>query len=142
MKKLNVGLYVLCFALLSGCSTSPVKLSEARYVEAAQLYAYQEPVDHAATLVMVRDSGLPGSGCTFGFYINGKVVADFNTSQKATFYVPAGEYRLGAGYAKKGACLSVHFKERETSLKAGQTKIFRISVGDGGLDIMPFSQEE
>lgn len=139
-------LWLTLFISVGGCSTSPVKLKEAEPVDTAHLYAYQERLEQSATLVIARDSGLIGGGCRFGFYINGQVVADFETSQKATFYVPAGEYRLGSGRAKDqhGLCgFDGPPKERETTLKAGQTKLFRMFMDqDGNADVLPLSDNQ
>ena len=135
MKKiLIVGL--LC---LTGCvsSTTPISASSAKGVPTDRLRAYQEqssPDD--ATLIVTRDVGRAGSGCYSGFMINGKLAARFDVGETARFHVPPGELLLKNGVDPEGRGLcgvpEHHWTVRETIMKPGDRKYFRLSYSPGG----------
>lgn len=89
MKKLLLIPIVLS---LVGCATSQVPLDKAVTV---QPVAFVEPsAVNNVKVTIVRDSGFSGSACAFNLYYKDKLVARLNTSEKATFYVPASEANI------------------------------------------------
>ena len=134
-----IGLLVLAI-VLAGCSTSQTSEADVLVAKPENLYAYQEKtVENNSTIIVTRDSGLIGVGGAFAFYLNGKLVARLYRQERAVFYVPSGEFLLGygsvGGLVKDGPRI-----ERETILKAGETKRFRLFIDqDGNMDIRPSS---
>ncbi|PRC93099.1 hypothetical protein [Solimicrobium silvestre] len=127
--------------LLSACSTTQTLQSEAKQVKSENIYAYQMKSSVAdAHIFVTRDSGIYGIACTTSLLINGKLVAKFEAGERAEFYLPSGEYILAHGVASKGLCRlgkDSGGHGRETFLRSGETKWFRLYLeGDNG-DIAP-----
>jgi hypothetical protein len=129
---------LLAVVLLSGCATTPVSPTEASRVPAERLLAFQESApDRTATLVVTRDSGLLGSGCFASFLIDGTHAARFGPGETAQFRVTPGEIvlRNGVDLMGRGLCgfgSSDYWTQRETILRAGETKYFRLSLDASG----------
>lgn len=122
-------------ALLAGCATSPVPSSEADPVPSSRLFAYQGQASGDSTLIVTRDSGFTGSGCNTTVSIDGRRAAEIGSGETAKFRLPAGDHIVSASSCGSG------LKERETSLKAGATKKFRISIDSAmSMDLSPTMQ--
>lgn len=131
--KLFVG--ALAVALLAGCSTSPVPSDQADPVPSSRLFGYQKQGSNDAILVVTRDNGFTGSACNTTLSIDGKKSAEIGSGETARFYVPAGDHIVGAASCGSG------LKERETSIKPGNTKKFRISIDSAmSMDLSPTAQ--
>lgn len=129
---------VLLLALLSaGCATKPVAPSSAQPVPSDRLLAFQAPSAEAGTLIVTRDSGFLGGGCFTGLMINGQLAGRFAAEETATFHVPAGEllFRYGTDPQGRGLCGvgQDHWTQRESSISAGETKKFRLSLSPDGI---------
>lgn len=125
--------------LLSGCATTPIPSSEAKPVPSDRLLAFQEKkTETTSTLVVTRDVGYTGSGCWIGFSINGTMAAKFDVGETAHFFVPPGELVLKSGGNGNGLCAlsKDYWTQRESILRANETKFFRLSTStDGWTDI-------
>ncbi|MFY1031817.1 hypothetical protein [Pseudomonas asiatica] len=132
----------LGLALLTGCATSPVPLSEAIQAPSERVTGYQKPVDNGGTVIVVRDRGFIGSGCYTTVFLNGNPVARLDTQEKAAFYVPAGHWTLGAGVDGSALCsLGNERLEDAVIIEPGQTKKYRIytsSEGEVGIKATSF----
>ncbi|MGR7688994.1 hypothetical protein ACU6XV_13560 [Klebsiella aerogenes] len=137
MKKIFL---VLAMVGLSGCATSAVTPEKAKLVPDNRVFAYQKPIEHGAELTVIRDSGMLGAGCFYGFYINKQRVASLDTGEKVSFNLPAGEYILGFKGEGKVCIADDFLNERELSIKDGQHKGVRLSADpSGSMDIRPIS---
>ncbi|EMB4326662.1 hypothetical protein RJ492_005330 [Pluralibacter gergoviae] len=137
MKALIIALSVLS---LTGCATSATDPAKAKLAPKDRVYSYQEPIDNGATLTVIRDHGMLGAGCYYGFYINKKRAASLSTSERADFKLPAGEWMLGFKGEGKLCIADDFINEREVVLKPGQHKGVRLSADpSGNLDIRPIS---
>lgn len=125
-----------------GCATTPTDPAQAIPVKADHLYSHQTKSSESdAMITVIRDSGMEAGACRMGFYINGELVGDFSTAEIARFYIKADEYRVGVGGSKVHSvfCVLDQPRERETTLKPGQAKRFRISVdANGTADVLPY----
>ena len=122
-------------ALLAGCASSPVPSSQADPVPSTRLFAYQAAVPGDSFLVVTRDKGFVGSGCNGTVSIDGVRAAEVGSGETAKFRVTPGEHIVSASTCGSG------LKERETSIKPGATKKFRISVDSAmSLDLSPTMQ--
>lgn len=125
--------------LISGCSTTVVAPNQAIKAPQDRAFKYQLQSGNYSSLTVVRDSGMIGAGCFATVYINGERVAKLNPKEKATFYLPTGEWAVGSNVEGKGLCsYSGERQERYVSLKQGEHKAVRIFTGqDGAMDIRP-----
>jgi len=134
-------LQLVLVLLVGGCATSPTPRDMATPVPKDRLYVSQvkTPSD-SATIVITRDQGILGSACYFGLWVDTKLAGRFDTGETATFYLPAGEHLLKVGRDPMGEGLcspdTGTWIQRETMLKAGETKSFRMTLdGSGSIDI-------
>lgn len=123
---------------LNGCASTPVSLNEAKQAPADRVIAFQSPEPKKnAILTVIRDGGLaPGGGCFMALWINQALAARLDTSEIATFYLEPGEIllRVGRDPQGKGLCAfgQDQWVQRETMLRPGEKKIFRMTTGDNG----------
>lgn len=133
--KILIGL--LLALVLAGCNSVPVSLSNATPAPADRVLAFKTPPRGASgTIVVTRDKGFNGSPCYYALFINGTLAARLATSETATLYVPPGDLLLRSGRDPDGRGLCGTFKnewtERETILKDGEKKYFRLSIESNG----------
>lgn len=126
-----------CVFALVGCATTPPPTSEVRPVPQERLLAYQNQLGStSASLVVTRDAGLVGSGCYYALSINGSLAARFDVSERAVFFLEPGEVLLRVGRDPLGKALCARgqdeWTQRETYLKGGETKYFRMSLDMNG----------
>lgn len=125
-------------ALLSGCATTQAPPATRTTVPAARVMLAGAQGD--AEIVVVRDAGFMGGGCFYALSVNRRPVARMDTGETLRMRVPAGDLLLAVGRDPQGKALCGlepdHKVQREFSLKAGETKHFRIAIGNGGLDVM------
>ncbi|UWF46865.1 DUF2846 domain-containing protein [Pseudomonas sp. N3-W] len=125
---------VVAMALLAGCATSPVPSGKADPVPASRLFLYQKPITNHSTLIVTRDTGFVGGGCNTTISIDGLKSAEIGSGETAKFFVPAGDHIISASACGSG------LKEREASIKPGNTKRFRISIDSAmSMDLSPTS---
>lgn len=126
-------------ALVAGCATSPVPMTNAVAVPPERVLAYQKDTPGTGTLSVTRDSGHTGSLCSVGLFVDGKVAALLKPGERVALHVPAGSVVVGAAYQGSGICgMGAERQERETMVTGGKVKSYRISTsGDGVLDILP-----
>lgn len=130
-------LILLPLLTLAGCATTPVSPSSALPAPAERLLAFQEAAPSpSGTLVVTRDKGFGGGGCYYSFYINDVLAARLATSETAKFNVAAGELVLRSGRDPQGRALcgtlQDEWTQRETILRDGETKYFRLSIDANG----------
>ncbi|MHB1953669.1 MAG: hypothetical protein ACYCOU_07935 [Sulfobacillus sp.] len=122
---------------LAGCATTPMAPSSASSVPPERVVAFQEPIaGPSGTLIVTRDKGFLGGGCYYGFYINDVLAARMDNSETAKFAVVPGELVLRAGRDPQGRALcgmgQQEWTQRETLLRDGETKYFRLSIDANG----------
>jgi len=123
--------------VMAGCATSPVPASQAAKVPKERVVAFQEtPAAPFGKVTVTRDSGFVGGGCLLGFYVDGALAAKFETSESASFLLPAKEYIFGIGVPEGRGLCSLHDGERrelESRVSNGDSKYFRLVYrpGDG-----------
>lgn len=125
---------------LVGCATQAPKQSQIKSVPADRALAYQSADDGDATIIVTRDVGLAGSGCFAGLYLDGALVAKLDTGERASLYVPSGRHVIGTWNVGKALCGYREGKDRretDATLKPGETRKFRILIGNAGVEITP-----
>ena len=136
MKKLLIAVLALG---LAGCATSAVPLNNAKSVSADRTFKFQTSHAGDAKLIVIRDSGIVGSGCYAAVFINGEKAALLNSTEKVIFNLKGGEYEVGAAFDGTALCsMGKDRQERTVVLKENQTKVVRVfSDGNANLDIKP-----
>ena len=113
------------FLALGGCATSPMRVSEARPVQASERYAIKsQGTQDPGRLTIFRDDGFVGSGCDAVF--------------QASFVLPAGEENLGTGLAESGLCSGVTIKTVAANIKPRKEVIYRINWDTQGFYLGPY----
>lgn len=119
--------------LMSGCATTPVPISAAKQAPTDRVLGFQIAAgDKTATLTVIRDEGFVGSACYTAVYINRVLAARLDVAEFVRFYVDPGEIVLRAGWDPQGEGLcgfsQDNWTQRETFLKPGEQKSFRLSI--------------
>ncbi|MFI8028736.1 membrane lipoprotein lipid attachment site-containing protein [Serratia marcescens] len=126
-------------AILSGCSTDVVPLSQAINAPSERVFKYQDTAKTNALITVVRDSGFGGSGCLTTVFINGERAARLDPKEKVTFHINSGEWVIGAAYEGKALCSSgKERQERDFNISPGEEKVLRVYTdSNGNVDIKP-----
>ena len=138
----NLKTYLLILSLgfvLLGCASTPVPTSEAvqipdsRVLEGGKQYLL--PNKNSGKLIVKRDSGIMGVACSTRIYLNGKDIADLDTSEKVVLNLPEGEYIVSA--EPNGIC-GGGLTEVKFNVKANSQSVFRYGTsGNGSPSIYP-----
>jgi len=130
-------------ALLTGCATSPVKVSDSREVPSERhlsgFAAVAAPSAAKAKVVVVRDAGMLGAGAPAKLLVDGAPVARLWFGERVEFYVTGGDHIFGV---KPDPQLMGALTENSFSFTAGRTYHFRISISESSFRIQPSSQLE
>jgi len=132
-------LAIAATAILSGCSTEVVPVSQATNASSERIFKYQNPEKGDAAITVVRDSGFVGGGCFTTVFLNGERSAQLDTKEKVTFHVNSGVWMVGAAHEGKGLCSTgKERQEREFTIKPHEDKILRVFTdNNGNVDIKP-----
>lgn len=124
---------------ITGCSTTPISLNEAKDVPKERVFKFQNSVSNYANLVLIRDKGLVGSGCYINVFINGEEAARLETKERVSLYAPSGNIIIGSSIQGKGLCsFNPPRREREFTFREGEKKVFRLFIDqNGNTDIIP-----
>ena len=124
---------VLAMFIMAGCATPPTPLAKAVDVPATRRFAAPPAAEPTGTVTIVRDSGFAGSGCYLDLHVNRTRVARIASGERIDVAVPAGEVLLRTGRDPDGSGLcaawsSGDWRQRETQIKAGERKVFRVMM--------------
>ena len=124
-------LIVLMCIFISGCSTHFANYPDSKPVPQTKLGPafpkYQNPTDKTARVVIVRDTGFPGSGVTSRLFINSEFVAKLYLGESVTQYLEPGEYMLGI-YNGSSRYPEKHMEEQALKVTPGETYYYRIDT--------------
>jgi hypothetical protein len=126
-------------ATLAACATSPVPPAQAADVPADRRVSMPPADGPAGAVLVVRDGGFLGSGCYMDLHVNRVRVARMGPGERIEVPVPAGEVllRVGRDPAGTGLCAAHsegQWKQRETAVKAGERKTFRLLM-DSSMEV-------
>ena len=129
----------LAVALLAGCASSAIPVTQAEPVPQDELYAFQsKPAGDSGKVTVVRDSGMVGSGCDIVVYVDGRKAAKIGIGQRASFYLPPGTPSIGAGLAGTGLCGGAAIRTISANVQNGKESVYRISGDLSGFYIGPY----
>lgn len=128
---------MLLAALLAACSTSPVRPDNAKLVPPDRLYITAQPSPSDGLVIVVRDTGMLGSGCGVNVFLDGKKAAFLAAGEKAEFPASAGKHMLSMAPSGKGLCGigdAEHSQKRSLIFDAvaGKRIDFRVGLSAGG----------
>ncbi|AGN84915.1 hypothetical protein [Enterobacter sp. R4-368] len=132
-------LIALCLVELVGCATQAVLPSQAKQAPMNNVFKHQEIAKNDdAKLIVVRDKGYLGSGCSTGVYINNEKSAVLEPGEKVTFILHPGEWSV-AMKGEGALCISDDVPSgRDVELKPRETKAVRLFADPAGnIDLKP-----
>lgn len=125
MKTLIRVLTPLIIVVVMGCPAKPVREQFASPIPNKRIYeSYYVGVATSAsdaTLIFLRDSGFPGSGCAYVMYVNNVKIFAIRAGEKITIHVPAGQHIL----RMEAFCLQDFAMSLETTLAPGESQTYR-----------------
>jgi len=142
-----ITLAVLVGGVLAGCSTEPVAFAKAKVVKRDNLREaytkYSEPKEGTARVVVVRDSGMLGSGGRVLLSVDGEPVAELWGGERIELFLPPNNYIFGV-QGKIGSISAGPLTEVAGTIKPNRTNAFRISAtyGDSAFKFQPTTQIE
>lgn len=126
---------VIALLALAGCATQAPRQDQIKSVPADRAMAYQSPDDGDATIIVTRDVGFSGKGCTAVIFVDGKESAMLETGERVTFHVPSGSRIIGS-WPRGALCgRDDNRVETDATIKPGEVRKFR--VGGSGNGITP-----
>ena len=140
MSKLTTFHFIIIPSLLAlaACSATSVTIEEAEFVPPDRLLAYQEQTDETtAKIEVIRDTGLIGSDCYMGVFLNRTLAARLAPGERAVFVVEPGTLTVRGGRdpQRKAMCgmepgMVMTLK---TTIGPDETKFFRLTVSELGI---------
>jgi hypothetical protein len=136
---MRILLGALVVALLAGCSSNPISLTDAKQAPRDEVYAFQSvPAGSYGRIIVLRDGGINASGCDFVVYVDGKKAAKLGSGEKASFLLTAGTYNLGVGLAGVGLCAGQAIRTISINVIDKRDSIFRLSSDMTGITVGPY----
>jgi hypothetical protein len=123
--------------IFAGCATTPISPTTATPAPNERILAFQQKTPSTtATLIVTRDEGFKGSGCYCSLFVNGTLAARLDAGETSRFFLAPGEIllRVGRDPQGKGLCGAGqdYWTQRETILRHGEIKYFRLLIDAGG----------
>ncbi|WP_145507270.1 hypothetical protein [Yersinia alsatica] len=117
--------------VLAGCATSPVATKDAKMVPDKQILdsSITQSKDNTGKVIIKRDSGFIGSACSTRVFVDGKEVADLDTSEMIIVYPTYGEHIFSAW--PKGIC-GGGMTEQSGNVTKDRVLMYRIGYGTNG----------
>lgn len=137
MKALSFICVAFAAVWLAACSTSPVRPDAAKAVPPERLYITAAPAANDGLVIVVRDTGVLGSGCGVNVFLDDEKAAFLAAGEKATFPAAAGKHMLSMAPSGKGLCGvadAEHAQKRSLifTAVAGQKIDFRVGLSAAG----------
>ena len=126
------------------CATTPVLFAKASPVPKDRLFPgsdrFSEHKEGTVRVIVVRDTGMLGSGVRTEFRIDGDPIATLWTSERLELFLPIGQHIFSVAPSPRlgGALVETAF-----TLESGRSYAFRIgSPGTGALAFQPSTELE
>ncbi len=124
---------LLALSLLAACATTQTPVESAHPVQASE--AYSAPFNGSGLLVVTRDKGIMGMGCSIRILMDGYEAGQLNTGEKLSLYLPSGQHAVSA---IPGSGCGGESAETTVSIEAASTHVYRVGSGkEGGIMIGP-----
>lgn len=123
-------LAALACCLLAACSTTPISREEAAPPTAVLVPELLTAAPGTGEVVILRDSGISGSGCLHQIKVDGRHVATLDNAEGVTLHLPAGQHVLSVDFGR-ALCPNVALSA-EPIVQAGGRIVYRISLAADG----------
>ena len=132
MKLLLPALAILCIAS-TGCATVPTPTANAEPGKSLST-ALSTATPGTGRIVVKRDTGFSGGGCTHRIHLDGTPAGALSVGQAIALYAPPGEHVVSA--IATGICDGS--SEAVVMVEAGKTKSMRSGYdGNGNIRLQP-----
>ena len=125
----NTLLVAASLFLLLGCATAPVSNEDAVLSKNIFKNDQFQLKEGNATLIVKRDKGFSGSGCSSRVYVNGSAAADLDSGEYFKVSVIPGNYIISA--QPNGVCGGGMFETKVSVIK-DEVATYRIGYGSNG----------
>lgn len=117
--------------VLAGCASQPISNEQAKMVPKNKIHdtRFLAKSQGSGEVVVKRDDGFTGGGCTARIFLNGKPLADLDVAEKVVINLPPGDYFLGGQGV--GMCRD-QMSEVKTTVVAGGRQSFRFGYSMHG----------
>lgn len=124
-------LLILMTSALIGCATQPVSTTQAVPVPPDRILTPEllQQSEGRGAVIVKRDSGLGGSGCSARLFVNAKPTADLRPSERVVLYLIPGDYILSA--QPNGLC-GGGLVETRVRVTPQETATLRMGYGSAG----------
>lgn len=116
---------IIAMTLLAGCSTRPVRPTEAT---PGEIVAFATPDEGTVPVTVTRDAGYTGSGCSVEVTVEGERVGRLWSRETITMHLPQGETIIGvrpAGMCGLGQSAR-GMRELEVNIRPSRPLFFRV----------------
>jgi hypothetical protein len=125
---MRLTLLALLAIMISGCSTTPIKLEAAKPIPPEHIYnkSYLNHKEGNEYIHIIRDQGFTGSACSHTIFIDNDKAFDIQPGQAISVSLEPGNhfFRLDLG---AGLCPNESYSQA-TYLALGEPQTFRISI--------------
>jgi len=127
MRKLSIVIAIAYAASIVGCATGVTPTDKAEPVPSKHVFNIQllQQTPGTGQVIVKLDNRI---GCATQLSVNGKRVADINSSEKFVMYLPEGDHILSAW---PGSFCGGGMSEIKVSVKADSHQTFRVGYGSG-----------
>ena len=126
-----ISLVIMMASALIGCATQPVSTAVAAPVPRDRILAPEllQQKDGLGAVIIKRDSGFAGSGCSARVFVDAKPAADLRPSEQVVLHLSTGDHILSA--QPNGVC-GGGMVETRVRVTPTETAIFRMGYGTAG----------
>ena len=123
--------FILIIMILVGCATQPVPVDMATQVPEDRIISseFLSESESSGRVVIIKDSGLMGLGCTTRVSADKKIIADIGHGEKIVLHLRPGRHTLKVW--PNGICGGVYAQEK-IRVKSGQELVCRIGYNVEG----------
>lgn len=114
----------LSILLITGCATSAVPIDKATQIPDSRIFIDDKG---SSEIVIIRDSGMTGGGCFAAFYVDNKLAAKLEPSEKASLKIESGKHMFGSRLEGNGLCSferDIHYIA--VDLEPNKTVLYRL----------------
>jgi len=123
--------WMLGAVVLAGCGPVNNHDTVIRDAVANRVFLYQAPGGGDATLMVVRDNGWFGGGCSSQIYIDDKFAAQLEIGEQAAFHLPNGTHAVSL--QNSGACHKPSDAQVNATLAAGENVTVQVNAHGSSL---------
>ncbi|MHA6204728.1 hypothetical protein ACXU4B_09915 [Dyella soli] len=119
--------------MLAGCGTANNHDTAIRDAVANRVFLYQAPGAGDATLLVVRENGWFGGGCSSQIHIDDKYAAQLEIGEQVAFHLPSGTHAVTLD--NSGACRKPGDARVDATVGAGESVTIDINAHGSSLSL-------